>query len=1166
MTFDNATQAWLSDRSSIRVAFWGGAHPPLYMGFERDTFEGVVADTLGLLQQMLGLPVRMLHYPTRDDALRGMAKGEVDMLALGAADDEPSPLFNGSKPYLLNRKVLVRRIDHSEKTTDVLSGDRIAYIAHTEAMGNRVRAQYPNNTLVPYTDYLNAMAGLAYEQADVLRIDAIAAEFLISRFYRNELYFAGDASRPGAADLNFAVSVRAPQLLEAINQSLAAIPVASMLRITSRWGLNNNFVVARPSLNLSSEQVEWIANHKTLKVGVSNSYAPLTFFDETNQLQGLSAELLKRIGQMTGLSFEIVRTGGVDEMVEQLQDRKIDFIAALSVGGGMFPASRISRAYLVSPFVVVTRHSDAERHSLEELNGLRLALAWGNPLSPWLTKNYPKVDQVIVRNATQGIEMLAEKEVEGAVTPQISADYFITQHFRADLHITSVIGPSPAAIAMAVAPGNETLKGIIDAALLAIPPEEMKDMTDRWRNNAAPAVASPWNTYKDVVVQVVAGSALLVLLFLVWIRYLRVQIRKRQKAERALQDQLEFSRTLIDGAPVALYVRDSEGRLAHCNQAYLDFFEMSREELIGKTLVESQVFSAEFSERYHHTYLDTLENGQSIFTDMDVEVRGQQYRVYHWILPFLNFNGQYIGVIGGWLDITEREHLIEQLRLAKETATEANRSKSVFLASMSHEIRTPVSALVGLIELLRLKGASAADMDENLQVAHQSAQSLLSLIGDILDLSKIEAGEMTLAPRPTHLEDQAQSIYRLFETNARSKNLEYRLVTEVHHPGVMIDALIFNQVVANLLSNAIKFTDQGSVQLILRELPGELPAGRARFAIQVSDTGRGLSETQRQEIFEPFVQADPHSNRAVGTGLGLSICASLAKLMGAQLTVDSQLGLGSRFTLIFDADLVEVEQSNSLPIVEASFGHKLKILVVEDHAPNRLLLCRQLEYLGHEAWPCDDGESAFAQWKSAEPPFDLTITDCNMPRVDGYQLSCRMREEEQQQGVRAHPIFGLTASAQPEIIERCLEAGMTRCLFKPLGVEALTLSLAQVQQTSKRRAQAATSGGSELDKIRLLSPESFEPLVQEILQTHRDDRRSLERLMLENNHDALAHVAHKIKGGAQLVGDQTLHEACQRLEQLVVEEAEPAQYRKQVEAILSCLLALEVRLLEQLRA
>lgn len=1164
VTFSAETQAWLKSKTSIRVAFWGQAHPPMHMEFEPQTFEGVTADTLGLLQQMLGLPFQMLQYPNRESALQDMAKGKVDMLASSAIDDESSSLFEPSKPYLLNSKVNVRRINQATLSSVDLNGERLAYIAHDTSQTRELKALFPNSTLVPYTDHLNALAGVAYDQADVFITDAVSAEFLISRFYRNDLYIADDANSLGAADLNFAVSTRRPQLLDAVNHALTEIPVASMLRITSRWGLNNNFVVARAALSLTQEQSDWIAAHPHLKVAVMNSYPPVTFFDERNELKGLGADVLKKVGALTGLTFDIVRINNVREVVEQLEDNKIDFVAALSVGNRSLSPKQITRAYLNSPYVVITRRSEAGIRSLDELNGMRLALTWGSPLASWLAQHYPEIVQVTVANTTEGVEMLADKKVDGAVASRFSAEYFITQHFQADLHVASVIGPRPAKIAMAVAPGNEVLKDIIDAVLLAIPPEELKDLTDRWRNNSAPAVASPWNTYKDIVVQVVIGALVLVLIFLVWNYYLRVQIQKRQKAERDLEDQLQFSRTLIDGAPVALYVRDREGRLVHCNQAYLNFFDLPLESLIGKTLSESQVFSAEFSAHHHQTYMDNLEHGQSSLKDLDVEMKGQAYRIYHWILPFQNVDGEYIGVIGGWLDVTEREHLVEQLRLAKETAMDANRSKSVFLASMSHEIRTPVSALIGLIELMRLKGGSATEMEESLAVAHQSGKSLLSLIGDILDLSKIEAGEMTVTPRPTHLGELTQSIYRLFETNARKKNLDYRLIMEVQHSGIMIDALMLNQIVANLLSNAIKFTDQGSVQLMLREMPGESAPGRARFAVQVSDTGRGLSESQRQEIFEPFVQADPQVNRSVGTGLGLSICASLAKLLDAQLNVESLLGLGSSFTLIFEADVLKVEENLESPVLKPSQSHKLKILVVEDHAPNRLLLCRQLEYLGHEACPCDDGEAAFAVWKSAQTPFDLTITDCHMPRMDGYQLTQLIREEERLRAVRAHPIFGLTANAQSEITERCLDAGMSRCLFKPVGMETLALLVAEVEQRSKRRVQAATEGDSELDKIRLLSPESYAPLVNEIVLTHRKDSQELARLAREGDRNGLGRIAHKIKGGAYLAGDPALNDACDVLERLIAVGGELLPHLHQVEIILACLQALEVRLLRDL--
>ncbi|KTC63565.1 hypothetical protein AO262_24350 [Pseudomonas fluorescens ABAC62] len=403
----------------------------------------------------------------------------------------------------------------------------------------------------------------------------------------------------------------------------------------------------------------------------------------------------------------------------------------------------------------------------------------------------------------------------------------------------------------------------------------------------------------------------------------------------------------------------------------------------------------------------------------------------------------------------------------------------------------------------------------------------------------------------------------MFKPNADNKLLDYRLVLEVQNNGVMIDKLMLNQVVSNLLSNAIKFTDQGSVQLLMRELPGGTVAGRGRYAIQVSDTGRGLTARQCQEIFEPFVQADPQAHRALGTGLGLSICASLSKLLNAQLIVDSQPGLGSRFTLTFEVDQVEVSEAATLPLGGSQADQKLKVLVVEDHAPNRLVLCKQLEYLGHEVVPCEDGETALEQWLNAEPPFDLTITDCGMPRMDGYELAEAMREVERQRAVRMHTIFDLTANAQAEITQRCLDAGMNRCLFKPVSIETLATLMAELAQASKRRALASASSASELDKLRLLSPESHAPLVISLIQTHQEDARQLQDCLQSGDVARLIKIAHKVHGGAQLAGDAALMDACRTLESLD-EQTAPQRYADAVSRLLTCLFDLERRLLQDL--
>lgn len=357
------------------LLFGGGARPPLHIGFEPNSFEGVTADLLGLLQDTLGVPVQMLRFEDRTQALQAMARGEIDMLALNDVTDADNPVFKASKPYLLNHKVIIRRINDNFKPD--MGVERLAYIGTTDSHIKRIQDQYPKSTLIPYVNHLNALAALAYDQVDAFRTNAVTAEFLLSSFYRNDLYITADTGASGVADINFAVSTRLPLLLEAVNQSLAAIPVADMLRITSNWALSNNFVIARKSLDLTPEQMAWIAEHPKLKVVVADAYAPLTFFDDKNRLNGLSADMLKLIERLTGLEFEVVRSDSVSDMVKKLQDRKVDLIAALSVGDFRLEPNQYTRPYMISPFVVVTRRNEAGIRSLDELNGLRLALPWG---------------------------------------------------------------------------------------------------------------------------------------------------------------------------------------------------------------------------------------------------------------------------------------------------------------------------------------------------------------------------------------------------------------------------------------------------------------------------------------------------------------------------------------------------------------------------------------------------------------------------------------------------------------------------------------------------------------------------------------------------------------------------------------------------------------------
>ncbi|KAF1007803.1 MAG: Virulence sensor protein BvgS [Pseudomonas fluorescens] len=666
--FDTQTRAWLATHPQIDVAIWNGALPPLHMGFDQNQFEGVTADYLGTLRAATGLRLKIWRYPSPREARDALTQGEVDLLALHDITQGQDGAVTQSRPYLLNRKVLARRIGETLPPSPDLDGQRLAYVGD-DTLGAALHAQYPKARLIQYSNHLIGLTSLVYNQADAMWMDAITAEFMIRLLYNNDVYISGDALPHVSAHINFAVSDRQPQLLKAINTTLDAIPPLDMMRITTRWGLSNNFVVEQPPLDLDAAETAWLASHREIRILVAGAYAPLTFFDDHDEFKGLSADVLKIISQRTGLKLQIVRSNSISAMLKQLDDRQADMIAALSIGEARLKPEQYTRPYLINPFVLVTPRSGPTYDSLQALSGKRLGIPAGNPLSAWLTQHYPQVIQVAVPNAVRGIEMLSKGVVDAAVHTQIGADYFIKQHFQDALQISAVIGEYPARVAMAVSDDNPQLKSIINKVLLGIPPEELKTLSDRWRNHAAPAISSSWSAYKDDLYPIIGAALAFVLAFLVWNYYLQIQIRKRRSAERALSDQLAFSKTLIDGSPIALYVRDKSGRLAHCNRAYLKFLHTTEEEVLGKTLSETGVISPALSQQYQEIYAHSERNQEPTFADLDIEIDGQQRQIYHWTLPFQNAAGEFSGVIGGWLDISEREQLMEQLLLAKKLPT-----------------------------------------------------------------------------------------------------------------------------------------------------------------------------------------------------------------------------------------------------------------------------------------------------------------------------------------------------------------------------------------------------------------------------------------------------------------------------------------------------------------
>ncbi|GLF58412.1 ATP-binding protein [Pseudomonas aeruginosa] len=410
----------------------------------------------------------------------------------------------------------------------------------------------------------------------------------------------------------------------------------------------------------------------------------------------------------------------------------------------------------------------------------------------------------------------------------------------------------------------------------------------------------------------------------------------------------------------------------------------------------------------------------------------------------LQFGGLLVVLVG--ISLIWAFYLMRQIRKtrqAEEQAATANQAKSVFLSTMSHEIRTPLNAIIGLQQIALLKARRGVADPGSLSVAQEAAQSLLLLLGNVLDLSRIESGKIDSSPEPVVLKDLIEGIVPLVAGLATQKKLtlELKLDGDIDQ-WVLMDPLHFKQVLFNLLSNAIKFTEHGGVRV---DASARRQGERLFLNLDVIDTGIGISPADQKKLFKPFTQVGPSSSEHTGgSGLGLNISRRLVHLIGGQISLSSVPGEGSRFSVSLDLPLCPPpeEQAGAPPDMAMATLREtchLSVLVAEDHPFNRLTLSMQLESLGHRVTTAEDGREALERWRDNE--FDTLITDVMMPRMNGFELMKQVREEETRHGRRRCQIIALTASAESEAMQRCLAAGADQVLFKPTTLEALAPAL-----------------------------------------------------------------------------------------------------------------------------
>jgi signal transduction histidine kinase/HPt (histidine-containing phosphotransfer) domain-containing protein len=517
-------------------------------------------------------------------------------------------------------------------------------------------------------------------------------------------------------------------------------------------------------------------------------------------------------------------------------------------------------------------------------------------------------------------------------------------------------------------------------------------------------------------------------------------------------------------------------------------------------------------------------------------------------------------------DVGARERAEQEAIAARRTAEHANRTKSTFLAAMSHELRTPMIGVTGMLEVLAQSDLTPAQR-QMVATADSSALSLLQIIGDILDLSKIEADKLELSPTTIDVSALVGACAETFVHTASAKgllltwNVDERLAAA--HVG---DPLRLRQVISNFLSNAVKFTEVGGIEVDVRVL-GETD-GAQTVEVSVSDTGIGISPEQQQRLFAEFAQAESSTSRRFGgTGLGLVISKRLAMLMGGDVTMRSTQGKGTTMLLTLELALGDPAQVESVfagaagaptsrpkPTREEAQREGSLLLLVEDHPVNRTVLCHQLETIGFQSDTAIDGQDGYERYRSGA--YALVLTDLNMPRMDGFELAEAIRADERHDGDGAQrvPIIALTASVMQGEPERCRAAGMDDFASKPTTIPFLAGKLRQwLPHVEWRPAVApgeapprdAVAGGpidpSVLEELTGGDAELAADVLDEFVTTTRGDLDALADCCERHALEDVRQKAHRIRGAARAVGAQGLADVAQQMESLAALGSEDAE-------------------------
>lgn len=1133
---------------SPRQSEWLGRHPTIILGlydsgwppFEslRDGRpQGLGYDYLSVLTQRLGLRVEVRTYRDWAEVLDAACRGEVDVVMNVTLTPDRTRCMVYTRGYASAALAVVGRPDDTRTSTDPdLHGLRV--VTEREFVtSEQVRARFPGALRVTAADTLTALKMVSGNEADVYIGNAHVASTLIQQHAMGSITLLRPSDLPPER-LHFGVPNAKQPLAEALDAGLAQLTGAERDALAQRW-LGPLHWSTQSRLILGNAEKRVLST--PLRMGFAPNAAPLAFIDDADQPSGVAGDYLRQL-RMVGAHLLRVPAHDWFEVREQMRRGDVDAIMGIPNDSAYLGADWVfSQPFITVPNVIVVGSDSPSVLGLADLDGRSILLSDPERLRGYILQHAPKARIVPARSTEQALQRLANGDADAYVGNLAMVDRFVRDRYPAQLHVAAPAGFSDR-LSLAVKREYAPLATTFDRVLLNLTPREHEAIRGDWLS-AEYRSELDWRAIARwaVPLALVLLTAILVHGWGHW--RLRREVAMRRHLEQRLAE-------VTDNLPATVYQarRDSSGQFS------FPYIAGDMEALFGLSVADAMADEGRVMERIdvhdRERVRQALEQAVRDFTALDMEFRTCPHGEVRWVrsraLPYAVDEGAMLWS-GYWVDVTEARAQADALATAKAAAERATAAKSEFLATMSHEIRTPMSGVLGMLEVL---AHTPLDGEQRriITVIEDSAQMLRHILDDILDYSRIEAGALSLELQPVALRRLLDNVQQLLSPQASAKGLALQLqVDPAVAPLHLADGLRLRQIVFNLLSNAIKFTEHGKVSI---DLHLEADAdGAQQLCLRVADTGIGISAEQRERLFTPFAQADITTTRQYGgTGLGLSICRRLVALMGGELDLHSTPGEGTEVVVRLplpvvpalepgDATAADPDHVAALPPALQA----LRVLVVEDHPTNQALMRWRLQQLGLAHDVAVHGQAALDLLERRR--FDLVITDCRMPVLDGYAMTRRLRERERETGAPPIPVIALTASALAEDLQRCREAGMDDLLAKPVALARLRQVLLRwlpgdaagaPGDTAQAPATPAATAPTRAAIVQRFGSEHVASvMIDSMRSTTEDDLQRAHAARADGDSEAAVDVLHRMVGGLGTLGAVALVEQARALMQQI---------------------------------